>query len=303
MIQMSMSGVSTLSQFITFDLVYTLALLGVIAAVVVAYTVRVLIKGRAQYDRVDRQGGSALLSKSLMEMAYWSMQPVARLLVFFKVTPNKLSWTSLVFGLLAGICLGFGHFGFGAAFATVSGLLDSLDGMVARMTGLSSEAGEVLDASVDRYAEFFFISGLVVYYREIPALQIIALLALAGSFMVSYSTAKAEALHIDPPKGRMRRPERALYLTLGAALSPITIPWFETYREFSIPIGHPMVMALCLVAVVANVSAIERMWAIAKVLRQNEKKGRSELASSAENAVEVNSDVQDEAIAKPVKAR
>lgn len=255
---------------INFDLVNTLVMLSLAGLLVLVYGIRLAIKGRAQFDRVDRQGGSALLGKGLMEMAYWSLQPVARALVFCRVTPNQISWASLVFAILTGVCLAFGHFGFGAFFSSISALLDSLDGMVARMTGVASDAGEVLDAAVDRYAEFLFLGGLVIYYRDIPVLQVLALLALAGSFMVSYSTAKAESLQVAPPKGSMRRPERAVYLTLGAVLSPITIPWLETYRDTSIPVGHPMVLALCLVAVMANVSAIERFWAIARAIRVRE---------------------------------
>jgi phosphatidylglycerophosphate synthase len=254
----------------TFDLIYTLAMISLVVLIGLAYSLRVLIRGRAESDRVNRQGGSPLLSKSLMEGAYWTLQPIGRVLVTLHVTPNQISWASLVFSILAGACLAVGHFGFGAGFATISALLDSLDGMVARMTGTSSDAGEVLDTTVDRYAEFFFLGGLVIYYREIPVLVILALFALAGSFMVSYSTAKAEALHIDPPKGSMRRPERALYLTLGAALSPITIPWLEAVREFPVPIGHPMVIALGLVAVLANLSAVERLWAISRAVRVRE---------------------------------
>ena len=132
------------------------------------------------------------------------------------------------------------------------------------MSGLASDAGEILDAAIDRYVEFFFLSGLIIYYREIPVLQVLALLALLGSFMVSYSTTKAEALKVDPPKGSMRRPERAVYLTLGATLSAFTIPLFETRHDFFTPIGYPMVLALGLVAVVANVSSIERFQFIAK---------------------------------------
>ena len=89
--------------------------------------------------------------------------------------------------------------------------------------------------------------------------------------MVSYSTTKAEALKIEPPKGLMRRPERAVYLTAGAALSAVSIPWFETTREFSNPLGYPMVFGLGLVAVLANISSIERLWSIAKALRLREK--------------------------------
>jgi phosphatidylglycerophosphate synthase len=266
----------------TFDVVYTLAMVGLVVLIGVAYSLRVWIKGRAQYNRVDKQGGSALLAKSLMEGAYWSLQPIGRLLVALRVTPNQISWASLAFSVLAGACLAVGHFGFGAGFATVSSLLDALDGMVARLTGVASDAGEVLDTTVDRYAEFFFLGGLIIYYREIPVLVVLALFALAGSFMVSYSTAKAEALQIDPPKGSMRRPERALYLTLGAALSPLTIQYWEAVREYPVPIGHPMVIALGLVAVLANLSAVERLWAVSRAVRAREAAGRAPVPAPAE---------------------
>lgn len=265
----------------SYNLKSTLFLLGAVAVLTIAYAIRLLVKGRVSFARVDKQGGSALLSKGLMEMAYWWLQPMGRALVAAHVTPNMISWASLAFGLLAGVCLAFGHFGFGGAFALVSGFLDSLDGMVARLTGASSDAGEVLDATVDRYAEGFFISGLVIYYRDIPVLQILALLALMGSFMVSYSSAKAEALHVDPPKGSMRRPERALYLTLGAILSPITIAEYEYVRDYPIAIGFPMVIALGLIAVLANASAIERMAAIAKEMRRRESDAASRKAALA----------------------
>lgn len=286
----------------SYNLKSTLILLGLVGLLTAAYAVRLLVKGRAHFSRVDKQGGSALLSKGLMEMAYWWLQPIGKVLVILGVTPNMISWASLVFGLLAGICLAFGHFGFGGAFALVSGFLDSLDGMVARMSGISSDAGEVLDATVDRYAEAFFISGLVVYYRDIPVLQILALLALMGSFMVSYSSAKAEALQVDPPKGSMRRPERAFFLTLGAILSPITIAEYEYVRDYPIAIGFPMVIALGLIAVLANASAIERMAAIAKEMRKREAEAlrQKALAAAAAAAVEV---TEADAVPDPIRPR
>lgn len=274
--------------FMDFQLIATLVLLGLVATAAIAYGVRVWLSGRAHFDRVDRQGGSPLLGKGVMEGAYWFLQPVGKLLAFCHVTPNQISWASLVFGILAGACLAFGHFGFAAAFATISALLDSLDGMVARMTGVASDAGEVLDAAADRYVEFFFLGGLAVYYREIPSLLIMTLIALMGSFMVSYSTAKAEALRVDPPKGSMRRPERAVYLILGAVLSPVTIPMFEQERTWGIAIGHPMVFAVAMVGCLSNMSAIERLYAIAKAIRLREQEAvRSQISvEEIEGAVE-----------------
>jgi CDP-diacylglycerol--glycerol-3-phosphate 3-phosphatidyltransferase len=146
--------------------------------------------------------------------------------------------------------------------------------MVARLTHQSSDAGEVLDAAVDRYAEFFFLGGLVLYYRETPVLQFLSLLTLLGCFMVSYSTAKAEALRIDPPKSSMRRPERAFYLTLGAMLSPVSISMFESFTLGEKPWGYPMVIAMGLVGIVSNFSAAERFVVLARLIREQEKKIR-----------------------------
>ncbi len=255
----------------TSDLKYVLVAALFVVLAVAAYGLRLAVKGPVHFDRIDRQGSSGLLNKGAMELCYWCLEPLAKLMVFLRIRPNMVSWTSLPLGVLAGACLAAGHFGFGAIFATVCGLLDCLDGMIARISGVASDAGEVLDAAVDRYVDFFFLSGLVIYYRSIPILQILALLALLGSFMVSYSTAKAEALQVDVARGSMRRPERCLYLALGAALSAATIPWFETPGKFFVPVGYPMVLALGLVAAVGNFSSIERLWSIAKTARLRER--------------------------------
>jgi CDP-diacylglycerol--glycerol-3-phosphate 3-phosphatidyltransferase len=265
----------------TTELKYTLAAAAIIVLLSAAYGLRVIIKGRARFDRIDRQGGSRLLGKGVMELGYWILTPVAKFLVALGARANQVSWVSLGFGLLAGVCLAIGHFGYAAICAAVSGFFDSLDGMVARLAGSASDAGEVLDAAVDRYVEFFFLSGLILYYREIPILQGLAMLALLGSFMISYSTAKAEALQVETPTGSMRRPERAVHLTLGASLSALSIPWFESPHEFAL--GYPMIFALGLVALVTNISAIGRFRSIAKAIRRRERDVPARVAS-ADNA-------------------
>ena len=263
----------------------------------IAYMVRILTKGRAQFDRVDKQGGSKFLSKGVMEMGYWAMQPLAKLLVFFQIKPDQISWASIVFGFLAGLCLVFGHFGFGAALAMTSAVLDSLDGMVARLTGTSSEAGEVLDSAMDRYVEFFFLGGLIIYYREVLPFMLLALVALLGSYMVSYSSifARAEQVKLPPTKWSMRRPERLVYLITGAALSPVTIPWLERVREFPIAIGHPMIIALGIVAVFANFCAIEQFYYTMKAIRTLEAEQKA-----AEAARQATIDRELEELARPL---
>ena len=242
------------------------ALIGSAGAVVLAYSLNVLRHGRLRDDRLARQGGCLLLGQWPMEAGYWSLRPVGRWLARLRVRPDTLSWASLSAGLVAGAALATAHLGWAAAAATASTLLDALDGMVARATGVASDAGEVLDAAVDRYVEFAFLAGCALYLRASPALLTLALAALLGSFMVSYSTAKADALSVDLPPGGMRRPTRAVYLTAGTALSAL----LAALNPGGAGTRLPLALALALVAVVGNVSAARRLRLVARALRDPE---------------------------------
>jgi phosphatidylglycerophosphate synthase len=250
--------------------VVALTLIESAAAVMVAYALRAHWRGRVYYERLTCQDDSPLLGRRLMEAGYWSLQPLARVLLACHVRPNTLSWASLASGIFAGVAIAYGHLGWAAAAVTLSGLLDVLDGMVARSTGVASDVGEVLDATVDRYVEFSFLAGLAVYVRDSASLLSLALVALLGSFMVSYSTAKAEALSVRLPPGSMRRPVRMLYLTAGAALSVVMNRWLDQFGLRPGRLGDPMVLAVALVAVTANISAVRRLWLVARAVRGRE---------------------------------
>lgn len=249
------------------DLACSLALVAAALLVAVAYASRVARVGPARHARVDRAGGSPLLGKSVMQMGYWAMRPAARACIALGVSANAVSWTSLVLAAGAGAALATGRFGLGAALSVVSSVCDALDGMIARETGTASDAGEVLDAAIDRYAELFFLGGIAVHERQDARTLVLALAATAGAVMVSYASAKAEAFRVQAPRGAMRRQERAVYLVLGAALVPLVSA--ATARGL-LPAGAeraPLLVALALVAVVGNVSAARRLRAIAAAVR------------------------------------
>jgi phosphatidylglycerophosphate synthase len=243
------------------DLACSELLLAIVLVAAVAYGARVASRGRAASARVEREGQSVFVGKGAMEMFHWVLEPFGALCEKLGVGANGVTWASLVLALGAGLALAMGHFGVGAALATLSAAGDALDGAIARRTRTSSDAGEVLDAAVDRYGEFAFLAGLAFWFREQPVALVATMAAVLASFMVSYSTAKAEALQLPAPRGSMRRTERAVFTILGAGLSPLVAQlrpdWFE----------WPMVAAVALVAVVGNVSAVRRLAAIAEAAR------------------------------------
>jgi len=252
---------------------YAWVILAWIGSILAMVVVRLLTSQRVRYERIDKIGGSFLLSQRVMEAGYSTIQPMVRAMVAVGVTADMLTWGSLLFGAGAGLALASGAFGLGALLGTISMTADALDGMVARATATTCDSGEVLDAAVDRYTEFFYIGGLAFYYRPDPRAYGVAMFALLGALMISYSSAKAEAMAVTPPKGAMRRHERAAYLVCGAVAAAFTGPWEQA--RFGHRVGVPMLVALGVIAVVANLTAIRRLTAIAKAVGEKERAARA----------------------------
>jgi len=250
------------------DWSYPIVLLGFFAIVATVFAWRFSAAGSApSYARVEREGGGALLGKRSMAMAYWAIQPVGRALVAVGISANAVTWTSLVLGLAAGLALAFDALGLAALLGTLSFLCDAIDGLVARAAGTASPAGEVLDAAIDRWVEFAFFAGLCVHYRESPSALALSLLALQGGFMVSYASAKAEALGVDVPRGAMRRVERCVYLIVGATLTALLAPWSLDFTARGWSAELPMLASLLLIALAANGSAAWRLRCLARAVR------------------------------------
>ena len=235
-----------------------------------AYLLRSALVGRRRHARTESDGGSVFLNKTTMEMVYWILDPIIDFLAALHITPNMITLFSLLPAAGAGVALGFGWFGLASLLAVIATFCDILDGLVARKTRVSSAAGEVLDAAVDRYSEMFFFGGLIYYYRSHDQVMFIVLAAIVGSFMVSYSTAKAEAMDVAAPRGAMRRGERAAYLIFGAAFTPLSKLLFANSASLALN-ELPIILTLSIVAVVSNISVVQRFGAINDLLRAKEK--------------------------------
>jgi CDP-diacylglycerol--glycerol-3-phosphate 3-phosphatidyltransferase len=251
------------------DLISALVLSAVVLLIAVTWAVSALLPSRARNQRLDGYGG-ILLGRGVMEVAYKLSEPLIRVLLALRVTPNMVTAFSLLPALLSAVCMAEGHFGLGALLAFTSGFCDMIDGILARRCHTTSDAGELFDAAVDRYVEFLLLAGMAFYFRTRPVAGLLTLGAIMGSFMVSYTTAKAEALGVPPPKGAMRRAERSVYLIFGSTLVPFYALLFPNPRMLAgISIGRelPAELAILVVAVVANVSAVRRMLRTAELIR------------------------------------
>jgi len=245
----------------SLDLACSCAVLLFAAMVAVAFALAALtLRHRAALDARHR---SIALPRAASAMLHWALDPFVRFLISADVSANTITGCSLLAGAAAGLSLAMGHFGVAAALLVAASLGDALDGLVARGGNTDSPAGALFDASVDRYEEFFSLGGLAIFFRESGPLLALVLSALMGSFMVSYGSAKAEALRVPVPPGAMRRAERATCLCLGTTLVPLAAAISRACGGPAWVAFSPLLVTLLLIGGAANVSAVRRIRLIA----------------------------------------
>jgi len=170
--------------------------------------------------------------------------PLVRLFTKWGVNPNSLTLAGVLITFLAAIAFFLQSPRLGGFLVLLGGLCDAIDGSLARNSGKATRFGALLDSSVDRYAEFAMLFGIGGYFLMTQDYLNSAgtFLALCGSFMVSYTRARAESLGLSAKVGVMQRPERIVFLGAGALIHPIALA-----------------IAIWMVAVFANVTALQRL--------------------------------------------
>jgi archaetidylinositol phosphate synthase len=165
---------------------------------------------------------------------------LARLLTGWTwVTPNRITWFSAaVGGLLAGGLILQGQLRWAALAVIISGLLDGLDGDLARERGMTSTEGAILDSVLDRYVDFLILAALIwISPRSNLA---VGLLALLGTAMVPYIRARSEAAGKSSVASMGSRAVRMVLVILGLCTRQIV----------------PLLLVL---GAIANIAALHRL--------------------------------------------
>lgn len=244
-----------------WDTYVAIGLMVFLGGSVAGYLSRTLLLGRARVDRLDRDGGSALLSLPVMELGYWVLNPVVRMLDRIGATPNQVTLFAVVPALIAAISVANGGFATLCLAGMISAFCDALDGLLAKYQGGTSKAGQALDSILDRVTESLMLIGVAVFFRNSLPLLLMTLLALFGGYMTSYVSAKAEVMAVSIPRGAMRRPERAVYLLASSSITPL---WALLMPSAAHPAVKylPVVAAVGLIGAIATVSAAVRLRAL-----------------------------------------
>ena len=151
-----------------------------------------------------------------------------------RVTPNALTASGVLLCAVASVFVLFESrneilfYWLAAVVFVVGSLLDVLDGALARAGGKTTPFGAFLDSTTDRISEGFMLTAIayVLGRHDHPVFVAVAVTAVAGSFLVSYTRAKAEAIGLRGDVGIGSRAERVVVITAGLVLAPWgVLPW------------------------------------------------------------------------------
>jgi len=167
--------------------------------------------------------------------------------------PNTITILGLVGNAIGAAFLSQGQLTIGGIIILAIGPVDALDGTMARLRGMEGKFGAFVDSVTDRYSELVIFGGLLYYYVDQGNVlaSMLVFLATAGSVLVSYIRSRGQSLDWDTKVGILTRMER--YLVLAPTLI------------FNIPI-----VGLWIIAIFANVTAIQRIIDIRRQAYQDE---------------------------------
>jgi CDP-diacylglycerol--glycerol-3-phosphate 3-phosphatidyltransferase len=150
------------------------------------------------------------------------------------ITPNVLTTTGVSLCLAAAVLVPFedhGKFLFywlAAGTFVVGSLLDILDGALARIGGKTTPFGAFIDSTTDRVGEGAMLAAIALVFSRHGKdwAVVLAVAAVVGSFLVSYTRARAEALGLRGDVGLGSRAERVVLITAGLVFAPWGgLPW------------------------------------------------------------------------------
>lgn len=176
------------------------------------------------------------------------LDAVARFFHRAGLTPNMLTLIGLGLVCLIAIVIGLGYEALGGLLLILGAGFDATDGALARQTNRVTKFGGFLDSSLDRYADGILMLALVWRGIELNNrwIIILAVIAMIGAFLVSYTRARAEASGVQLKEGWFTRFERMGVLVVGLLSTALIGQW-------------GLLIALGLLAILSNFTALQRI--------------------------------------------
>jgi len=170
-------------------------------------------------EEMHRRGATMLLAQPLRQWFAYVVRPLVDRLAGGP-SPDTLTGLCLGLSVAAAALVASGMLATGSAVALLGASLDYFDGKVARRRGVSNQAGNFLDSTLDRWSEVALFTGAALLLRRFPVALAACVVGQGASLIVSYARAKAESLSLPLRGGLMQRPERLVLFCGGGLLAP-----------------------------------------------------------------------------------
>jgi CDP-diacylglycerol---glycerol-3-phosphate 3-phosphatidyltransferase len=141
-------------------------------------------------------------------------------LIESRLTPNAISVTGLIGNVIAAVLILEHHFVLAGIAFILGSLCDMFDGRYSRMSGKGTPFGAFLDSTLDRVEEGIVLAAVAAWFAENGNEVAVGatVVAVVGSYMVSYTRARAEALGVECKVGIASRAVRVVILSVGLVL-------------------------------------------------------------------------------------
>lgn len=202
----------------------------------------------------------------LREYGYWSTYPFVYVFIKLKITPNTLTIIAPFIAIISAFFYYKGEFANAGWILIASGILDFLDGRLARSTNQITKEGAYLDSNMDRYSDGIIFAGIALYFRNNLFMLIVTILSIIGTEITSYAKARGEINGINIKIGLMQRTERFVLLWVVSIFHPFIMILLNRY---GITEEYPIIIALLLMAVLTNYTAIVRIIYVFKEIRKD----------------------------------
>jgi CDP-diacylglycerol--glycerol-3-phosphate 3-phosphatidyltransferase len=175
----------------------------------------------------------------------WLLKPIVVFLNRLGLRPNTVTLIGLAGTAACAVLIALGHMSWAGWLLLIMGPVDALDGSLARLRNEASAWGAFVDSVTDRYSELLIFLGFLIFFllHFNPSAVILAYLAAAGSVLVSYIKARADASRLDANVGLLTRAERYIVLIPGLV--------------FNQPLA-----VLLIIAIFANFTALQRIFRV-----------------------------------------
>jgi CDP-diacylglycerol--glycerol-3-phosphate 3-phosphatidyltransferase len=232
------------------ELIVFLAVIGTAIASMPVYALR----GRRRDADQEGKGGQLFggAGDFLLHWFMWAIDPLLRLSLALKLTPDVYNFVGLALGVVSGVFIARGELALGGWAIALGGVADILDGRIARLTGVASAYGDFIDSTFDRFVEVFAFLGFVVFFRDNAYGVFLSAAAMAGSLIVSYARARGEVHGVNCSGGLMQRGERLVLTCLVCLVDPSLSAWLGR------PLGTAALWVMGLMAVTTFITATHR---------------------------------------------